>query len=236
MNISKVIHQTKVSKWQPTMTFSNNLMEVAECINFGHEDYGILIDMTAFIIKTLIAENKTTFYWEDICKIQVDLYDKKKELVFLEKEKYHAMVANNAKGKRKQFKHVSRLLRLPNQNINLGKRLKFVKVGEWKPPSTLYLDILLNNILPVSVTEIGTKSFKNIITDYDINLLNWYKLFETIHPLEDLNGRTGGIVVAVLSYLKYGYFLTPPKVNSKGKNILTKLNIPYTASKQEVYF
>ena len=41
------------------------------------------------------------------------------------------------------------------------------------------------------------------------NLRKWYFDFNTIHPLKDGNGRTGGIVVAAASQLKYGIYLTP---------------------------
>ena len=40
-------------------------------------------------------------------------------------------------------------------------------------------------------------------------LMNWYFDFNTIHPFRDGNGRTGGIVVATASYLRYGIYLTP---------------------------
>lgn len=40
------------------------------------------------------------------------------------------------------------------------------------------------------------------------SLTEWYKTFETIHFFEDLNGRLGGIVVAILSYLMRQNYLT----------------------------
>jgi len=41
------------------------------------------------------------------------------------------------------------------------------------------------------------------------DLSEWYRKFQTIHPFEDGNGRVGGIVVAVLSYLRDGVYMAP---------------------------
>ena len=40
-------------------------------------------------------------------------------------------------------------------------------------------------------------------------LRHWYYDFNTIHPLRDGNGRTGGITVAAISYHLLGIYLTP---------------------------
>ena len=40
-------------------------------------------------------------------------------------------------------------------------------------------------------------------------LRHWYYDFETIHPLKDGNGRTGGVIIAALSHPFHGKFLTP---------------------------
>jgi len=38
-------------------------------------------------------------------------------------------------------------------------------------------------------------------------LTQWYKIFQTIHFFEDLNGRLGGIVINILFYNSTGKYL-----------------------------
>lgn len=70
-------------------------------------------------------------------------------------------------------------------HLGLGLRKALVKVGGWVPPNPMFLPDLIDNIFPVY---------------YHHNLGDWYKIFQTIHPFEDLNGRVGGIILAVLSF------------------------------------
>ena len=61
---------------------------------------------------------------------------------------------------------------------------------------------------------VDTNDFENPIID-EINLessllnelTNWYKLFNQIHFFEDLNGRIGGIVINILSYILTNKYL-----------------------------
>lgn len=69
-----------------------------------------------------------------------------------------------------------------------------VRVGSFKPPSHLLVRKFLSKIFPV------TK---------DTKLYDWYRLFETIHPFRDGNGRVGGIIVAAMSFQKDGWYVTP---------------------------
>lgn len=63
-----------------------------------------------------------------------------------------------------------------------------VRVGSYIPPKHYLVPNLIVNSFPVNKGEL------------DIDLVKWYKDFETIHPFQDGNGRIGGIVVAALSY------------------------------------
>lgn len=80
-------------------------------------------------------------------------------------------------------------------NIAVGRyRTHSVTVGKHTPPEAIHIPELISNVFPVSISD---------------NLEEWYSLFQTIHPYEDGNGRVGGVVIAVLSKLKSGRFLTP---------------------------
>lgn len=68
-----------------------------------------------------------------------------------------------------------------------------VTVGGSYTPEPYKIPEMMTCIMPIS---------------YNGNLEEWYKNFETIHPFQDGNGRIGGIVIAILSYLKNKKFLT----------------------------
>ena len=89
----------------------------------------------------------------------------------------------------------SLLFRENPRRIRVGAfRMKNVTVaGEPTPDHTKIYDMMAC-ILPVNK---------------DSNLEEWYRSFQLIHPFEDGNGRVGGIVIAILSFLKNKKYLTP---------------------------
>lgn len=40
-------------------------------------------------------------------------------------------------------------------------------------------------------------------------LVEWYRIFQSIHPFADGNGRVGGVIVAALSFLETGRYMAP---------------------------
>ena len=90
---------------------------------------------------------------------------------------------------------------------------EYLVTGRWR-----FIDVMINNVeddsvfippvphlipqLMMSITPITIGE----MTKEDIIL--WYKRFETIHPFEDGNGRVGGVIMAIISYINFGEFIT----------------------------
>lgn len=97
-------------------------------------------------------------------------------------------------------KYNDTLLRMVHGEIMFGcdhrglYRTVNVRVGDHLPPEHYLVPDLMKQILPV---------FK------EDNMPEWYSLFQTIHPFQDGNGRAGGVVIATLSFLQTGKYLTP---------------------------
>ena len=92
------------------------------------------------------------------------------------------------------------------------REMQYIKIGDWRwnevhinnddgtvfhAPEAYLAPQLMMSIFPL---EIGKMTKEDIIT--------WYKRFETIHPFEDGNGRVGGIVMAIISYINFEEFIT----------------------------
>ncbi len=73
-----------------------------------------------------------------------------------------------------------------------GGKLRWVNVivAEHKPPE--------HGMLPKLMRELE-ETYRDRLTNI-VNLKAWYDDFETIHPFQDGNGRTGGVVLAAYSH------------------------------------
>ena len=206
-----ILKQIASSSWQPKFKFTDNMDLAIDSILRGHEDYFLnlhqkvidIISDSVFVIQNIIEdEGKFTLTFADVCNWQKQLFEHKKELINYHNDKNpQQMLAEKCKN-------------LPNQYINLGLRKANVKVGDWTPPEPLFLDDLKGMSFPIIVEEskihftILRLWLEHAETELILDqLTTWYKIFETIHFFEDLNGRLGGIVINILSYLTTNKFI-----------------------------
>ena len=92
------------------------------------------------------------------------------------------------------------------------KEKEYLQLGSWRsgevivnkvlcPPQPYLIGSFMMSILPVGL------EFQKSEQD----IFEWFKLFETIHPFEDGNGRVGGVILAAVTFLLNDTFLVPKK-------------------------
>lgn len=180
------------------------------------------------IQQELLSNYEITF--ANVCNWQKELFEYKKEKIkdFIEPD-WQLDEYNDSddpddikewKDAAFRWNHCKKIInKLPNQHINLGLRQTNVKVGNWTPPNPMFLEELKEMCFPI---EVDNGEFLTLPVNFDDGLINnskvddeyfkywiteWYKVFETIHFFEDLNGRIGGIVINILSYCLTGKYL-----------------------------
>lgn len=186
MNIQDIINEVKTSKWQPQFEFTDNFDYAVDSILIPHEDYFLkLHDKVKEIILSEVEFAKTQtsadFNYLPIFEIGIREIFTYQKMLF--DDKFKKVVQTGA-------------YHLPNRYIPMGYRQHSVKLPNFVPPMPMYVPTLLENIIPVKI-ENGKMSNKIGITD----LTEFYKVFQTIHPFDDLNGRVGGIVMNIISKL-----------------------------------
>ena len=219
MTEQDILHEVATSKWQPVFTFTDDLDAVVDSILKPHEDYFLgLHSKVKGIIQREISYAKTV----DTYQITfADVSNWQKELFEYKKRKIEDLVSLIQYGDRANLSDSYKAQDLPNQYINLGLRDTNVKVGKWIPPAPMFLENLKEMCFPVkTITEdnditvylLGTRLEKEegMIQDKDFILeilTDWYKIFQSVHFYNDLNGRVGGIVINIISYILTGKYL-----------------------------
>jgi len=88
----------------------------------------------------------------------------------------------------------------------------YIRLGNWRhvnvsifnedgsvfePSEPHLVPQLMMSICPITIGEMSRE-----------DIILWYKRFETVHPFQDGNGRVGGVIMAILSYINFGEFIT----------------------------
>ena len=85
-----------------------------------------------------------------------------------------------------------------------------IVLGEWRKNLVTIQNEKDGDVIPAEPHEIPMMMMSILPVEANMDekeIVNWYKLFETIHPFSDGNGRVGGTIMAALSFLKYGKYL-----------------------------
>lgn len=176
--IDKILMEVVKSDWQPSFEFTTNINDVVDSILIPHEDYGL--GLHSELLKILEEESLVSDEGADL------LIDFNKACEYQKRLFDHKLSLIND----------SKWLSLPNLYIDLGMRNTHVKVGKWTPPAPYLLPNLIGMCFPVVIGA-------NILED----LTQWYKVFQIIHPFNDLNGRVGGLIINIVSYQLTGKYL-----------------------------
>ena len=172
-----------------------------------------------------VGEPEQSYYkvtFADMCNWQKELFEHKKRIIA---DFYNELNEDlSIDGAMRLSTKIRIIEELPNLYLDvenkLGLRNSIVTVGKWTPPHPIYLEDLKEMCFPIKVMQdktqqvhLGTNWF-NVTKREDVklkqilyHLTEWYKVFETIHFFNDLNGRVGGIVINILSYLLTGKYL-----------------------------
>ena len=185
MTKQDILNEVANSKWQPEFEFTDSIYDVVDSILKPHEDYGL--GLHSELIKILEEEKETDFIsFDKACKYQKRLFNHKLSLITAE----YAW--------------------LPNLYIDLGIRNTDVIVGNWIPPKHYSIWNLIDMCFPISTGQWHMISNHNEILK---NLTQWFKVFQTIHPFNDLNGRVGGLIINIISYNLTGKYLISKEYN-----------------------
>ena len=236
MTKQDILQEIVDSNWQPVFEFTDNLDSVVDSILKPHEDYflGLHSKVQEIIEREIsfaqhVDSYKITF--ADVCNWQKELFDYKMSIIHRQ-----IFNLRQTPGNIGTIRHLEKLpnqhinLGLRTTTVKVGdwtpphpmfledlKEMCFSIDLEFTTKTTIdygwYVNTCLN-AMHIDDFIYDYHSIDNYKIDYEkyekevINhLTEWYKVFETIHFFNDLNGRVGGIVINILSYLLTGKYL-----------------------------
>lgn len=212
MKKEEILKEVATSSWQPQFQFTSDLNDVVDSILKPHEDYflglhGKVKEIIQREIEHAITLDAYKITFADVCNWQKELFEEKIFHIEEFKKRECGDKWHNYGSPESFYLDKARALELPNLHINLGLRQNNVKVGKWNPPHPIFLEDLKSMCFPITIVENNLFIEEGWKEGYYPSLTEWYKIFETIHFFEDLNGRLGGIVINILSFLTTGKYL-----------------------------
>lgn len=174
MNFTDIITISRESSFQPEFVFTDWESDAVDSILAPHEDYHLDLDP---ICRQILRSYR--FDYQDSVEIHVnDAFTIQKRLLSYKQSVYD------------RSKHGP----LSNLYIDLGYRNGAVTVNGNETPHHMFMEDLCKGIFPIVINR---KSNNNL------DIFEWFKHFQTIHPLNDLNGRVGGLILNIMSYHLY---------------------------------
>jgi len=235
----KILNEVKNSNWQPEFEFTDNINDAVDSILKPHEDYGLGLHSELIKIlkeeQELAEDNEYIFIdigW--ILDIQRRLYKHKLSLVteewnWLPNINLHKEIGGL--GFRNRDVKVGNWIPPKHYLIHNLIKMCFPIAINSSCISTLTLDYydetLLSEIASFDSRDTVTRDenydflksgyvwIKELQDKYESDILKgltqWYKVFQTIHPLNDLNGRVGSLVINIVSYNLTGKYIINKK-------------------------
>lgn len=174
MNFIDIMRLSRESFFQPEFVFTDWESDAVDSILAPHEDYHLDL---APVCNQILRSHR--FDYQDSVEINInDAFMIQKRLLSYKQSVYTP----------------SKHGRLENVYIDLGYRNKPVTVNGNPTPHHMFMEDLCKGIFPIVMEK---KSNNNL------DIFEWFKHFQTIHPLNDLNGRVGGLILNIMSYHIY---------------------------------
>jgi hypothetical protein len=235
MTKKDILNQVTNSKWQPEFEFTDNINDAVDSILKPHEDYGL--GLHSELIKILEEEEELASDGQDlliniswILDVQKRLYNHK--LSLLTEEWYWLPNTNlhnetGGLGLRNRAVQVGSWIPPGHYLIPILLDMCLPIMINWDSSLTFSMDYYAQTSLSeiASFHSVDTVKYDNndsmwsggygwyqeLQDKYEADILKgltqWYKVFETIHPLNDLNGRVGGLIINIVSHNLTGKYL-----------------------------